>query len=134
MRTKCGLNQDHRAEKSNQSPGTSGDDEAVPIEQYVYLFVEGRDEGPDWLPEELTAALDVEPTEVRRKGEMDSSGRRPARRSTWKLGTERTDEVDTDLLVRSVLDQVVDRAEVFREFVAARDLGAGLEVVITMKA
>jgi hypothetical protein len=102
-----------------------------PIEQYAYLFVESDEESTVWDPDDLTAALGVEPTAVRLRGELNRQGR-PIRRTSWTYAGDSTADDDTDAVVRAVAEAVEPRAEAFREYVATKQLSAGINVILKM--
>jgi hypothetical protein len=103
----------------------------VPISQYAYLYVESAEEHSIWEPDELTAAVNVQPSEVRRRGELNRRGR-PTRRTSWRYSGEPTADDDTDLITRAVAEVVESHAEVFQAFVRDHALVAGINVVINM--
>lgn len=109
----------------------------MPVEQYAYLCVVGPEWGLDWQhPEELSALLHVDGATIRRRRlSPEQPGPRHERTTWWQLGsTDATDEIDTDVVVRTLLEPLQERSAIFREYVARHGLTARVQVVITMKA
>lgn len=101
------------------------------VEQRAELRIYGPAEGPDLDPDGLTRALGIEPHTVARRGDVLRSGRvRPC--TVWWWQTPDRREVDSEVLVREVLDRFEPVAHVVREAAGTTKLDVVLGLIIYM--
>ncbi|WP_353952142.1 DUF4279 domain-containing protein [Knoellia sp. S7-12] len=81
------------------------------VQQRAELVAYAANEDDDFDPVALTEFLGIDPTSVHRKGELLKGGRvRPF--SAWMWSTADQVEVDTEVLIREVLDNFEPMAKV----------------------
>ncbi len=93
---------------------------------YVYFALTGD----DFDPYEITARLEVEPTESWRKG--DKGKFNPSLKYTcWKLSTEKGKEyLDIDKLVDEIIEKLKDKTQTIIDLKDKYQLNSVLEIVL----
>ena len=78
-------------------------------ELYAYFTITG-----DFDPADITARVDVEPTESWRKGELHRGNQLERKFSRWSLHSRLDRTADLEDHIRDVLSQLDERADTFR--------------------
>ncbi|MGB3868767.1 MAG: DUF4279 domain-containing protein [Flavobacteriales bacterium] len=93
---------------------------------YVYFGLKGDNFNPD----HITSALQILPTEIRRKGEAIGNSGNKIKFSAWYLYSDKTDNLFVNKLVEDVVERLFDKIDVINILKKEFHLTSILEIVL----